>query len=343
MIRAVSMRWPLLAVAAFLFGFTVAQQVRADVMENYENRHDPGPPRNLAPPGAKSLLVIVGTGNPVPNPYRFGPASAVVVNGTPYLFDAGEGVWRGLAKAATFHGGTLAQAFGVDNLTHLFITHLHPDHTIGIPALILQPWYLNRANPMDIYGPPGITRRVDAILDAWKDTIELDLAKDPTTTPNGWKARGHDFAIATSGVVYQDGNVKVEAFQHKHWELPYNYAYRVTTPDRVLVIGGDGSGDDRLIAAAQGADVFVAEVCTEAALGNAPWGGKTVEEKGQLVWQYHMKPRDLARIANAAHVKMLVLYHVQNYSNPYDPDAVLKEVREFYQGAVVQARDGDVF
>ncbi|MFO1469379.1 MAG: MBL fold metallo-hydrolase, partial [Steroidobacteraceae bacterium] len=202
MIRADSMRWPLLAMAAVLLGSVVPQPVRADVMESYENRHDPGPPRNLAPPGAKSLLVTVGTGNPVPNPYRFGPASAVVVKGTPYLFDAGEGVWRGLAKAATFHGGTIARAFGVDNLTHLFITHMHPDHTIGIPALILQPWYLNRATSMDIYGPPGITRRVDAILDAWKDTIELDLAKDPTTTPNGWKARGHDFAIATSGLVY---------------------------------------------------------------------------------------------------------------------------------------------
>jgi ribonuclease BN (tRNA processing enzyme) len=56
-----------------------------------------------------------------------------------------------------------------------------------------------------------------------------------------------------------------------------------------------------------------------------------------------MKPRDLARIASVAKVRMLVLYHVQNYSDPYDPDAVLKEVREFYQGPVVQARDGDIF
>ncbi|MFO1468196.1 MAG: MBL fold metallo-hydrolase [Steroidobacteraceae bacterium] len=343
MISAVSMQWPRLAMAVLLLGVSAQQLVLADVIESYENRHDPGPPRNLAPPAAKSLLVVLGTGNPLPNPYRFGPASAVVVNGKPYLFDAGEGVWRALAKAATFHGGAIAQAFQLDNLAHLFITHMHPDHTVGIPTLILEPWYLNRSVPMDIYGPVGITRRIDAILDAWKDTIELDLSKDPTTTPNGWKARGHDFAVAASGVVFQDRNVKVEAFNHKHWELPYNYAYRVTTPDRVLVIGGDGSGDERLIAAAQGADVFVAEVCTEAALSNAPWGGKSLAEKGNLIWQYHMKPRDLARIATAARVKMLVLYHVQNYSDPYDPEAVLKEVREFYQGDVVQARDGDIF
>lgn len=83
-------------------------------MESYESRHDPGPPRNLAPPWVKSPLVILGSGNPVPNPYRFGPASAVVVNGKPYLFDAGEGVWRALAKAATFHGGAIARAFQVE-------------------------------------------------------------------------------------------------------------------------------------------------------------------------------------------------------------------------------------
>jgi ribonuclease Z len=343
MISAISAGWPRLAMVVLLLGSPGLPVARADVMENYENRHDPGPPRNLAPPGVKSPLVIIGTGNPLPNPYRFGPASAVVVNGKPYLFDAGEGTWRGLAKAATFHGGAIARALQMDNLTHLFVTHMHPDHTIGIPALILQSWYLNRTVPMDIYGPVGITHRVEAILNAWKDTIDLDLAKDPTATPDGWKARGHDFAITTSGVVYQDQVVKVEAFQHKHWELPYNYAYRVTTPDRVLVIGGDGSGDDRLITAAQGADVFVAEVCTEADLANAPWGGKTLAEKGQLIWQYHMKPRDLARIASAARVKMLVLYHVQNYSDPYDPEAVLKEVRDFYHGPVVQARDGDIF
>lgn len=343
MVSIVSMWCPRLAMAVLLFGSCGLQVALADVMENYENRHDPGPPRNLAPPGVKSRLVILGSGNPVPNPYRFGPASAVVVNDMPYLFDAGEGMWRGLGKAATFHGGAIARAFKVDNLTHLFITHMHPDHTVGIPTLIMESWYLNRSVPMDIYGPEGIAHRVDAILDGWKDTIELDLAKDPTTTPNGWKARGHDFAIAASGVVYQDQNAKVEAFQHKHFELPYNYAYRVTTPDRVLVIGGDGTADDRLIAAAQGADVFAMEVCTETDLGNAPWGGESLAEKERVIWNYHMKPRDLARIASAAQVKTLVLYHVQNYSDPYDPEAVLKEVRQYYHGNVVQARDGDIF
>lgn len=320
-----------------------ATPAMAGVLESYENRHDPGPGRNLAPPGVKSRLVILGSGHPLPNPHRWGPASAVVINDTPYFFDAGEGVWRAIGQAATLHGGEIARAFQVDKLKHLFITHMHPDHTVGMPGLLLLSWYLNRSVPMDIYGPIGIKHRVDSILEAWRDTIELDIAKDPTTMPEGWKGIGHDFATKSSGLIFQDANVKVEAFHHKHWEIEYNYAYRVTTQDRVLVIGGDGASDDNLINAAKGADVFVMEVCTEADIGKAPWGGETLDEKKNLIFQYHIKPRDLARIAKKAGVKTLVLYHVQNYSDPYDPDAVLKEVRQFYDGEVIQARDGDIF
>ncbi len=332
-----------LAAAALAFSMPAISSAEAGVFESYENRSDSGAPRNLAPPGVKSYLITLGTGHPLPNPYRFGPATAVVVNDTPYLFDAGEGIWRALGKAAAFHGGAIARAIQVDNLKHLFITHTHPDHTIGMPTMIMQSWYLNRSVPMDIYGPVGIEHRVASIIEAWRDTIEFDLAKDPTSTPEGWKATGHDVAVKSSQVIFEDSNVKVEAFNHKHFQLEYNYAYRVTTPDRVLVIGGDGASDDNLINAAKGADVFVMEVCTEADIGNAPWGGETLKEKQDLIFQYHIRPRDLARIAKKAGVKTLVLYHVQNYSDPYDPDAVLKEVRKFYDGEVIQARDGDIF
>ena len=109
------------------------------------------------------------------------------------------------------------------------------------------------------------------------------------------------------------------------------------------MIGGDGADDDRLIAAAQGADVFVMECAPRRIWAMRHGAASPWSRKRQVIWQYHIKPRDLARIATAAKVKTLVLYHVQNYSDPYDPEAVLKEVREYYDGTVVQARDGDIF
>ena len=53
---------------------------------------EPKEARNLAPVDAQSLVVMLGTGTPLPTPHRFGPATAIIVNGQPYIVDAGEGV-----------------------------------------------------------------------------------------------------------------------------------------------------------------------------------------------------------------------------------------------------------
>lgn len=332
----------LTAIAPTLLA-TCGSVAAATVLDNDANRTDPGPGRNLAPPGTNSLLLVLGSGNPLPNPFRRGPSSGVIVDGKLYLFDAGAGIWAALGRAASLHGGKISVALDVDRLSPLFLTHLHPDHTVGLPELIMLSWYLNRATPINIFGPPGTERRVKLIIEAWKDTIDFDLANDPSSPKDGWRAVGHDVATSRSQAVFEDGTVKIEAFQHKHFKLPYNYAYRVTTPDRVIVIGGDSASDDRLIEAARDADVFMSEVITQADLKNAPWGGDTVAEKEALIKQYHLMPIELARIATKARVKTLILGHVQNYSVPFEEDAVLKEVRQHYQGTVYQARDSDIF
>src|SRR5687768_9989879 len=81
-------------------------------------------------------IVLLGTGTPSPDPDRSGAATAVVVNGTPYLIDFGPGVVRRIAAAAQ-RGVT---GLGVVNVRVAFVTHLHSDHTAGYPDLILTPW-----------------------------------------------------------------------------------------------------------------------------------------------------------------------------------------------------------
>jgi hypothetical protein len=43
------------------------------------------------PSSPKTQIVMLGTGTPSPDPERSGPATAIVVNGTPYLIDFGPG------------------------------------------------------------------------------------------------------------------------------------------------------------------------------------------------------------------------------------------------------------
>ena len=99
------------------------------------------------PPAAPSRtqVVLLGTGNPPADPDRSGPATAVVVNGTPYLVDFGAGVVRRAKSAAVDRG---IAALEPVNLRVAFVTHLHSDHTVGYADLILTPWVIGRVFPL---------------------------------------------------------------------------------------------------------------------------------------------------------------------------------------------------
>src|SRR5687767_6886529 len=112
------------------------------------------------PPGPKTQIVMLGTGTPSPDPNRSGAATAIVVNGTPYLVDFGPGVIR-RAAAADQKG---IKALSITNLRVAFLTHLHSDHTAGYPDLILSPWTVGRTHPLEVYGPKGVKAMTEHIL-----------------------------------------------------------------------------------------------------------------------------------------------------------------------------------
>jgi ribonuclease BN (tRNA processing enzyme) len=105
--------------------------------------------QQAAPAATKSTqIVLLGTGTPRPDPKRSGPATAIVVNGVPYLIDAGPGIVRRAAAAYAKGVKALAPA----NLQTLFVTHLHSDHTVGYPDLIFATWVQGRHSPIKATG-----------------------------------------------------------------------------------------------------------------------------------------------------------------------------------------------
>jgi hypothetical protein len=99
-----------------------------------------------APP-ARTCVVMLGTGNPNADPDRSGPAVAIVVRGSVYLVDAGPGIVRRAALAARVDS---IPELGAVNLRRVFLTHLHSDHTIGLPDLIFSPWVAGRTAALDV-------------------------------------------------------------------------------------------------------------------------------------------------------------------------------------------------
>src|SRR6516162_6457397 len=117
----------------------------------------------------RTKVVLLGTGTPVPDPDRSGPATAIVVDDSAYLVDFGPGVVR-RAKAAVLDRHILA--LEPANLKVAFATHLHSDHTAGYSDLILTGWTAGRRTALEVYGPTGLQSMTEHILQAYRVDIE---------------------------------------------------------------------------------------------------------------------------------------------------------------------------
>jgi hypothetical protein len=163
---------------------------------------------------------------------------AVVVGEVAYLVDAGPGIVRRAAQAARDDS---IHALEPARLRRVFITHLHSDHTVGLPDLMLSPWVLGRTDPLDVFGPRGTRRMVDLLEQAYSEDVQIRLHGGEPSNRTGYAAVAHDVG---AGIVYRDSNVTVTAFNVQHGKWYQAFGYRFATRDRVVVISGDTSPSD---------------------------------------------------------------------------------------------------
>ena len=273
---------------------------------------------------SRTTIVMLGSGTPIPDPDRSGPAVAIVVDSVAYLFDAGTGVVR-RAAAASRDGvpGLRAQQLG-----RVFLTHLHSDHTMGLNDVIFTPWIQGRDVPLHIYGPPGIKRLVHGILDGNDEDIRERIASAGGPSADGWKAVVHEVA---EGTVYEDARISVRAFAVPHSAWKHAFGYRISTPDRTIVISGDARANPAIARECDGCDVLIHEVYSDS-------GFLTIPARRQPYHaQAHTSATQLGAIATAAKPGLLVLYH-QLYFGASD-DKLLSEVRLTFSGKVLSAKD----
>lgn len=285
-------------------------------------------PALLAAQPSRTSIVMLGTGTPIPDPNRQGPSLVVVVDNTPYFFDAGTGVVR-RAVAAQRAG---VPGLQMPRLQRVFITHLHSDHTLGLPDLLFTPWIQGRRVPLEVYGPPGTKRMMTSIVDAWDEDIHERLATSGGPSANGWKADVHEIA---AGVVYKDSLVTVRAFAVPHSGWKYAFGYRIDTPDRSIVVSGDTRPSPAIAAACNGCDVLIHEVYSDSGFANMP----VARQKYHA--QAHTSATQLGTIATAARPKLLILTHILFFGA--SEERVLAEVRSTFKGNVVLPRDLQVF
>ncbi|MDP6580159.1 MAG: MBL fold metallo-hydrolase [Vicinamibacterales bacterium] len=288
------------------------------------------PPATEPRDPSRTWVVLLGTGTPGAEPDRFGPATAVVAGGTAYLIDAGPGVVRRAAAGAIVSG---LPALRPQNLRMAFFTHLHSDHTIGYPDLILSPWVLGRSVPLQVFGPPGLDAMTTALLDAYREDIRVRV-EGPE------QLRRDLLAVETReiepGLIYEDPVMRVEAFAVPHGTWNQAFGFKLTTADRTIVISGDTGPFDGLVDIASGADVLIHEA----------YGAEGLRLRDPGVQRYHgtfhTSAIKVGEIAAEAGVGMVILTHQLHLAGE-TPDEMVDQVRLSFDGEVVYGRDLDIF
>jgi len=285
---------------------------------------------------SRTQIVMLGTGTPIPDPDRYGPGVAIVVDSIAYLFDAGSGVVRRAAAAGrngvkAFMSRTMASQ-PAPRFDRVFLTHLHSDHTLGLADVIFTPWIQGRVPPLDIYGPPGTSKLVKGILDGYAEDIAERTHASGGPSADGWKAVVHEIA---EGLVFRDSRITVTAFAVPHADWKYAFGYRIETPDRVIVLSGDARPTPVIAQQCRECDVLIHEVYSDSGYATIPALRKTYHAHA------HTSATQLGDIAAQAKPKLLVLYHQLFFGA--SEETLLAEVRSRFNGRVVSAHDLDSY
>src|SRR5512134_251940 len=98
-------------------------------------------------------LTFLGTSAARPTIERNVSAPALQREGETLLFDAGEGTQRQMMK----YGTSFA-------LNHIFFTHFHADHFLGVIGLVRTLGLQGRTDPLRLFGPRGASRVLETAL-----------------------------------------------------------------------------------------------------------------------------------------------------------------------------------
>jgi ribonuclease BN (tRNA processing enzyme) len=283
-------------------------------------------PDAQSPSGTRLILLGVG-GGPRPRAVNSASAQVVVVNDALYVIDCGDGVARQLVLAGQ----------SLDQLRCVFLTHHHSDHNADYGNLLLLAWASGLRTPVGAWGPPPIEDMTRLFFEMNRTDIEARIT-DERRIPLQPLVAAHD--IETGGVVLQDKNVKVTAALVNHPPMRHAFAYRVDAADRSIVVSGDTTPSDNLIALARGADVLVHEALMPAGVGRIVASNRNASRLRESILSHHTTAEDAGRVAAAAGVKMLVLSHFVPADDPEITDKMwLDAARTYFSGIIIVGRD----
>lgn len=267
-------------------------------------------------------ITLLGTGCPIVDPDRFGPAALVRTDRTTILVDCGSGVTQRL----------LAAGSSGRDIDALLLTHLHSDHLVDLYQLIVSSWHQGRDRPQCIFGPPGTKAYVDGLMALWKKEREGRIAHEQRTDTSAFDIEVEEI---DDGRLLEFGDIRVKTVEVNHKPVPRAFGFVFEAEGGKAVISGDTTYCPELIVAAAGADLLVHEVYIHR--GFPEISGLRTREGMNNVASYHTLSGDVGRVATESRAACLMLTHF--VPTRFDEGDLLAEVRESYAGPLIIGED----
>ena len=282
----------------------------------------------------KMHIYFCGTGipEPVAQNIRRPACLAIIADKQFILFDAGEGAIETIA----------GMGLPFTKIYHVFITHWHSDHFAGLGYLINASWTSGRNQPITVSGPAGIK----PVMTGIDQTYQLDVKFRSENQKNLPQAA---FAFANVQEITPKQYGKV-LYQTKTWNVtPFSVDHRPVEPALGYLIHYKGcnvviSGDTRIVPSlaenSRNADVLINEAFSHALYIKHGMHHNAVMDP---IKRYHSDTLELAKMAQADHVKYLVLTHLipSIPTTTAAKKAFIAGMNEFYHGTILVADDQD--
>ncbi len=237
-------------------------------------------------------VVILGSGTPRLDIDRFSQSILVEAGDERLLFDTGRGAAIRLNQMNV----------NLSSINHIFFTHLHSDHIVGFPDVLMTGWVYQRRETLNIFGPTGTKKFVENIKKAFNEDTKIRIEKPEELKMSGLKTFVKEIS---DGMVYKSKNVEVHAISVDHGGgVEHAFGYKIIYKDKSVVISGDTNYSEELVNAANNVDLLIHEIAA------APSNLINKSEKVRGIMNYHTTPSELTKIINQTEAKFTVLNHV---------------------------------